>query len=97
MTIQVSLKSARLLMGLSQAEAARMFGVHYQTLANWEKNPKSMKMEYIEKIPEIYHLPQDNIFFGSDNEFIRYLDSLKASNSKQNSNEKITRQLSCRE
>lgn len=73
MTSQITLEAARVLMGYSQKEASEMFGVHYQTLASWEKNPNSMKGEYIEKIPEIYLISKNAIFFGTKNEFIRYL------------------------
>lgn len=72
MTKQISLEGARVLAGLNQQEAAAKFGVHYQTLASWEKDPRSMKQEYVLKIPEIYYVPVSAIFFGSRNEFIRY-------------------------
>jgi len=72
MTKKISLEAARVLMGLSQQEAAEKFNVHYQTLAKWEDNPKLMKYEYVEKIPSIYLVPPDAIFFGTKNEFSRY-------------------------
>lgn len=48
-----------------------MFGVHYQTLAKWEMDNSRMPFEMIEKIPNIYKVEKENIFFGNKNEFIR--------------------------
>lgn len=70
---QITLEAARALMGYSLVEAAKKFGVHYQTLSSWEKNPNKMKAEHIEKIPEIYGVEKNAIFFGTHNEFTRYL------------------------
>lgn len=72
MTKKISLEAARVLVGLSQQEAAKKFNVHYQTLAKWEENPKLMKYEFIEKIPSIYKVSTESIFFGTKNEFTRY-------------------------
>ncbi|MBP1044886.1 helix-turn-helix transcriptional regulator [Enterococcus sp. BWM-S5] len=72
MSKKISLKAARLLVGLSQKDAANKFGVHYQTLASWEENPKKMKREYLELLPEVYFISEDSIFFGDENEFNRY-------------------------
>lgn len=35
--IQITLEAARRNIGYTQQEAAKLFGVHYQTLAGWEK------------------------------------------------------------
>lgn len=73
MVKQISLEAARALMGYTQKEAAEMFGVHYQTLAKWEEDSSSMKAKFIERIPAIYHVEKNSIFFGTKNEFTRYL------------------------
>lgn len=70
MELKVTLEAARVMMGYSLKEAAKCFGVHYQTLANWEQDSNKMKQKYVQLIPEIYHIPISNIFFGSKNEFI---------------------------
>ena len=69
--IQITLEAARKNMGYTQEEAANLFEVHYQTLAKWEKDNSHMSASSIEKIPRIYHIPKENIFFGPKNEFIR--------------------------
>lgn len=71
MNMKITLEAARIMMGYSLKEAARIFGVHYQTLSKWEEDPSSMKQKYLSKIEEIYFVPTSLIFFGSKNEFIR--------------------------
>lgn len=70
MEIIVTLDAARVMNGYSLKEAAEKFGVHYQTLASWEKDSSVMKQKYVQMIPEIYGLPENSIFFGPKNEFI---------------------------
>lgn len=70
--IKLTLKAARVNKGMTQKEAATKFGVHYQTLASWEKDNSEMAHSKIKLIPEIYGIPMKNIFFGKENEFIRY-------------------------
>lgn len=69
----ITLEAARVNAGYSQQEAGKLFGVHYQTVAKWEQDNSKMPYNMIEKIPLIYHISKDNIFFGSKNEFIRLL------------------------
>lgn len=66
-----TLRAARTDAGLSQQQAAALFGVHYQTLAKWEKDNSRMPYEMIAKIPDVYGTRADEIFFGPENEFIR--------------------------
>lgn len=72
MTKKISLEGARILVGLSQKEAAEKFGVHYQTLASWEEDSSKMQRKYLDMIPDIYLVPDTAIFSGTKNEFTRY-------------------------
>ncbi len=71
MEIYITLEAARKNVGYSQAEAGKLFGVHYQTIAAWEKDNSKMPYSMVEKIPTIYKIPKEHIFFGPRNEFIR--------------------------
>lgn len=71
MNTLITLEAARRNVGYSQKEAAERFGVHYQTVAAWEKDNSRMPYSMVKKIPEIYKMPKENIFFGNRNEFIR--------------------------
>ena len=70
---QITLDAARVRMGYSLKEAAELFKVHYQTLSSWEQDSSKMKQKYVQKIPDIYHLPIEDIFFGNKNDFILVL------------------------
>lgn len=71
--MQITLEAARINAGYSQIEASKLFGVHYQTLAKWENDNSKMPYDMIGKIPNIYGISANNIFFGCKNEFIRCL------------------------
>ena len=71
--VQILLEAARTNTGYTQREAAELFGVHYQTLASWERDNSNMPANAIEKIPLVYRIPKEIIFFGDRNEFIRLL------------------------
>lgn len=69
--MEITLEGARTIAGYSQSEASKLFGVHYQTLAKWEEDNTRMPFEMVNKIPKIYGVEQNYIFFGKRNEFIR--------------------------
>jgi DNA-binding XRE family transcriptional regulator len=71
--MQMLLEAARINAGYSQIEAAKLFGIHYQTLAKFETDSTKMPYDIICKIPKVYGVSSDNIFFGNKNEFIRLL------------------------
>lgn len=71
MKIQITLEAARRNAGYTQKEAAAKLGVHYQTLASWEKNSSNVSFEEMQQIQNLYHIPTEFLFFGDKNEFIR--------------------------
>ncbi|MFC6274243.1 helix-turn-helix transcriptional regulator [Levilactobacillus tangyuanensis] len=71
--LQITLDAARHNAGYSQKEAAAHLGIHYQTLAAWEKDSSDLGFQTIERLSQLYQIPKDNLFFGNKNEFIRLL------------------------
>ena len=69
-----SMRLARIECNKSQKEAADEFGVHYQTLAKWERDNSRMPYVMIAKISDVYGISPDEIFFGNQNEYTRYRD-----------------------
>lgn len=69
----ITLESARINAGYSQKEAGDLFGVHYQTIAKWEEDNTKMPFDMVNKIPEVYGIEHNHIFFGVKNEFIRFI------------------------
>ena len=56
---KISLASARVNAGLSQAEAAKLIGVGQDTLSGYETGKVSPKWEVIEKMSQVYNYPID--------------------------------------
>lgn len=63
MTIQITLRAARVNAGMTQTEAAKKMGIGKDTLLKWEKNPGYVNPIYQEIISKTYALPIDAICF----------------------------------
>lgn len=62
---RLTLKSARMMRGLTQAEMAEKLNVHRNTYAHWEEDPKSISVAKANEICAILNVSIDNIvFFG---------------------------------
>ena len=60
---RISLRSARMMRGITQAEMAKKLGVHRNTYANWEENPEDISMKKADEICTILNLTADDIIF----------------------------------
>lgn len=69
--VKISIKAARVNVGLSQKEAADRLGVSNKTLSNWEKGVTFPPADKIPAICELYGVPYDLLNFLPS-------DSLKA-------------------
>ncbi|UPK45738.1 helix-turn-helix domain-containing protein [Paenibacillus pabuli] len=68
-----TLRSLRVKNGYSQKEAAMLLGISDATLRNWERNAEVVPMPKIPKVAEVYHTPQEYIFFGRESAFSEVL------------------------
>ena len=60
---RISLKSARMMRGITQEKMAEKMGVHRNTYANWEEHPEDISIKNATIICQILDLPADNIIF----------------------------------
>lgn len=60
---KVTLEAARVNAGLSQAEASKRIGISRGTLIKYEKNEKSMTVDVLKRICEVYKVPLGRISF----------------------------------
>lgn len=65
---KLTLRAARMNLGLTRKEAAKLFGVHHETMANYEANSEKVPRSFFIKIPEIYGIAVDKIYFGKEEE-----------------------------
>lgn len=59
---KISLASARVNAGMTQAEIADKMGVSKKTIINWEKGNTSPSFAVIQALSSIYNIPADYIF-----------------------------------
>lgn len=62
-SIKISIKSARVNKGLSQAEASKLLGVSTTTLINWERGKHNMPAEKARLMSEVYGISMNNLIF----------------------------------
>ncbi|MGV2927178.1 helix-turn-helix transcriptional regulator [Macrococcus capreoli] len=69
----ITMRAARVNAGYSQSEASQKLGINKDTLWRYEKNNSTIPRNIIDGIEKLYKVPSNNIFFGSESEFIRNL------------------------
>lgn len=62
---KISLRAARVNVGLTQPEAAERLGITKETLINWELGRSEPKASQIDKIIELYGIPYEGLSFLS--------------------------------
>lgn len=69
--VSITLKAARVNKKLSQKEAAEKLGVNVSTLGKYENDSSNVTMSFVKRASELYGIPADSLFFGSQYELIR--------------------------
>lgn len=69
--LQITLKAARTNAGLTIREVAEMVSIHHQTLAKYEKDSSDISVSLLNKLSDIYQIPEDYIFLGKEYDLIR--------------------------
>jgi transcriptional regulator with XRE-family HTH domain len=72
--VQISLKAARVNLGLKQGTAAERVGVSSATLSKYEKDSSNIPYSLLRSLSEAYGIPIDNIFLGKKYELNRTND-----------------------
>lgn len=72
----MTLKAARVNAGLTQVQAAKIVGIHPQTLAKYETNSTEIRVHLVKKLAKVDSVPIDYLFLG------KYID-LKRINSRK--------------
>jgi transcriptional regulator with XRE-family HTH domain len=69
--VTLTLRAARVNTGMTRKEAAKYFGCHYETLSNYESNSSGVPHKFFSKIPLVYGVPSDCIYFGKEEDFFK--------------------------
>lgn len=67
----ISLKAARINSGLTQTEAAKLVGIHPQTLSKYENDSSEIRNNLVKELAKIYSIPVDYIFLGKNHDLKR--------------------------
>ena len=59
----ITLKAARVNIGLKQEEAAKLIGVNTDTLRKWERGEGYPNVKHLENIIKVYGVPYDQLIF----------------------------------
>lgn len=62
----ITLKKARILADLTQADVAKSLEIHPITYSNWEKNPDEISIKNAKKIAKILGRSVDELFFKEE-------------------------------
>lgn len=73
--ISISLRSARVNAGLTIKAAAKIIGIHHETLSKYEKDSSDIPMSLLNKLSNLYQIPTDYIFLGEMYELIRMIEN----------------------
>lgn len=71
--LQITLKAARVNIGKTMKEAASEFGIHYETLSNYETDSTNVPRTFFIKLESVYGIPTENIYFGRQDDYIAAL------------------------
>ena len=75
--LKITLKAARINIGKTLKEAAAEFGIHYETLSNYEADSTNVPRTFFIKLEAVYGVSADLIYFGKQSDYIAALkDSL---------------------
>lgn len=75
MTLKLTLEACRRNSGYTLREAAKVLGVHYQTLSKYENDSSDIPYSLLRKASYVYQVPEDYIFLGKKYDLIRILKS----------------------
>lgn len=62
--LKITLKAARMNIGKTLKEAAAEFGIHYETLSNYESDSTNVPRTFFIKLESVYGIPTENLYFG---------------------------------
>lgn len=72
MQFQFTLKAARICCGYSVKEVAKKCNVRPITITKYEEDPRDISFDLLTKLLDLYRVPADLIYFGTELECIMH-------------------------
>lgn len=67
---QMTLRAARVNLGLTRKEAAKLFDIHHETLTRYEFDSTNVPRSFFNQLESVYGVPIENLYFGVENQYI---------------------------
>jgi transcriptional regulator with XRE-family HTH domain len=55
--------------GMTLKQASAHFGIHYETLSNYENDSTNVPRTFIINLESVYGIPTENIYFGKQEDY----------------------------
>jgi len=68
--IKITLKAARVNLGLTLKDAAKKFNLHHETLAKYEQDSSNVPRSFFVQLERVYGIPEEYIYFGKQDLFV---------------------------
>lgn len=75
--IKITLRAARVNLGMTLKEAAAHFELHHETLAKYELDSSNVPRSFFIQIESVYGIPEEFIYFGKQEEMPEYMEVIK--------------------
>jgi transcriptional regulator with XRE-family HTH domain len=69
--MQITLRAARINLGLTRKEAAKFFDINPMMLVRYEYDSTNVPHSFFSKLESVYGIPIENLFFGIEDEYIQ--------------------------
>lgn len=71
--MQITLRAARINLGLTRKEAAKLFDIHPMMLTKFEYDSTDVPRSFFIQLESVYGIPVENLFFGKEEDYIQSL------------------------
>lgn len=72
--MKITLRAARVNLGLTRKEAAEKFDIHFMTLTKYEEDSTNVPKSFCLKLESVYGIPEDQLFFGKEVDYIKTMN-----------------------
>jgi transcriptional regulator with XRE-family HTH domain len=69
MNYKITLRAARVNLGLTLKDAAKEFKMSHITLGHYEKDSTNVPHSFFSKVESVYGIPAENVFFGKQEDY----------------------------
>jgi transcriptional regulator with XRE-family HTH domain len=69
--MKITLRAARINLGLTRKEAAKQFDIHHMSLTKYEYDSTNVPHSFFIQLESVYGIPIENLYFGNEEDYIK--------------------------